>query len=126
MVAQPRMGRSDLLNGAANTPGNRRSGSFRRVGHMSRTTPETRRLGELLDEGVEFLASRFGTGGIVVCFGLLQLLLQLLDTTSVFATGLGVQHFVGRGASRWRASQLEAVEGFAGSSEQAGDVMESF
>ena len=75
MLAQTWMGCTDLFDGAANTPGDRRPGTFSGVDHPSGSALQARGFGKFVDDGVEFDSSRLSASGVVVGFCLLQLLL---------------------------------------------------
>ena len=96
MLAQLRMGRLDFLRRTADSPRDRRSCAFRLIAQLACATTQPRRYGEFFDHRVEFLAGGLGTGRIVFRLGPLQLQLQLFDPPSIFASSLGIEHFLRR------------------------------
>ena len=60
------MGCTDLFDGAADTPGDRRPGTLSRVAHLSGSSLQSRGLRQLVDDGVELDSSWLGARGVVL------------------------------------------------------------
>ena len=75
MLAQARVGRLDFLDGGADAPRDRRSGTFGRVAHLPRSASEPGVASKLVDNAVEFGASRSRSCRIIIGFGAFEFLL---------------------------------------------------
>ena len=126
MLSKARMRRANLLDRTANPPGDRRSSPFRGIPQLPVAPPQSRCTGQLVNERIEFYASRFGAGGIVVGLSLFDFLLQFLNPLAILATCLFVEHVRGGIERSGLTGQFQTVQRLVWLREQPSNVMEPF
>ena len=83
-----------FLDGTANAPRHRGSGTFGWIPQFASAARKPCRPAQLFNDLIKFRLRRFGSAGIIVCFRLFELLLQLLDAVSVCTAGIRVEQFI--------------------------------